>query len=130
MAHAGDRTHGGERPQEVFRFVHVHGSVDNAGRDGAEANVFLCIFDRQTARHGFNAALCDYWHGPKYASNRLNSQRSGDAPDAAISLLCKHLLHGSQRHVKEALEVNSRKRREVFCRVIREGLANEDASDV
>ena len=57
VADAGDCTHRRERLQEALRFVRVHWSVDNAGRYGVEANVFLCILDRQAASDGFNAAL-------------------------------------------------------------------------
>jgi len=46
VADAGDCAHRRERLQEVLRFVRMHWRVDNAGRNGVEANVFLRVLDR------------------------------------------------------------------------------------
>jgi hypothetical protein len=46
IADGRDGAHRRKRLQEILRFVRMHWSVHNAGRDGVEANVFFRVLDR------------------------------------------------------------------------------------
>src|SRR6266481_9372496 len=55
-----DFTHPIDRMQpfeELVTLRLVHGSVDDARRDGVDANAILCVFDGECARHRVQASL-------------------------------------------------------------------------
>jgi len=86
----------------------VHGSVDNAGRYGVEANVFLCIPIAKLRVTASTLPFVIIGTEPGTPAIGLTTVEAGDADDAAASFLRKHLLHRSLRHVEETLEVHER----------------------
>src|SRR3989475_1368243 len=120
-------THRGQTFHDFLGFVPVKRRINNARRDGVDADAILRVLHRKMLGDRCKTAFRDHWDCGLYAADRVARQRGRDRDDAAASLLREHLFYGELGEVQKALKVRRYKRFEILDGVVRERLGEEDA---